>query len=470
MATRAKKAAAAATPAKDPGSARNRANRAPAPVEPPEISDALLSLEAMRLGVVPTSGASAFTVGRDNELRAIEDDLHAASTGHGAVRTVLGDYGTGKTHMLELVRERALDQGYVVAWATLSAQETSPAHPGRVHRALMHGLTYPDRRQAAGEGLGPLLDRAIYAPAAIEAFDLFARDARTAPAHRYLTPALRYWGVLEDPDFVSSRRSVRSAPERSADAVGDARDLLLQWLQGDPHSNTDDANQTLSAVTGLSDKLYALKDYRPWARIWAYVLSGVSTLVRACGYRGLVVLLDEAEFYSLLGSQERAHARTLFKALTWAAIGPREDLPFTEEDLAGGGQGLIRDLPARWRDDAGLLAVFAMTPSPDGDVALQGAVPSDGRMELPHLEAADYRLLVERVLRTCDEARPGKIPLDRLVGPLSDLVVLLQRAGRVQNPRHAMKLVIELMDIAFFRPQDLATAITDLRRVLAGSV
>ena len=89
-----------------------------------ELAHAALTLEAMRLGVVPSAEVDTYTVGRDVELAMVDRDLEETAASGGAVRAILGDYGTGKTHLLELIRSRALAAGFLVAEATLDPVET----------------------------------------------------------------------------------------------------------------------------------------------------------------------------------------------------------------------------------------------------------------------------------------------------------------------------------------------------------
>ncbi|MBQ7567322.1 DUF2791 family P-loop domain-containing protein, partial [bacterium] len=119
---------------------------------------ALRLVEALRTGVAPGRWAHLYSIGRDTELALVDCDLQQCREG-GAVRVFLGDYGTGKTHMLDLVRERALQGNFVVARAVLDEQDVSPSHPQRVYRALLDGISYPDCDDA--EGLYHLFKRAV---------------------------------------------------------------------------------------------------------------------------------------------------------------------------------------------------------------------------------------------------------------------------------------------------------------------
>ncbi len=413
------------------------------------------TLEAMRLGVVPRIDLSAFTVGRDAQMRLVSDDLHRAQLRGGATRTFLGGYGTGKTHLLECIANRALQRGFVVTRAVLDPEETAPCHPKRVYRELIRSIEYPDQPGGRGRGLRPLFERAINSP---EALDGFLVDESTRPrdtlddgAHLYLTPALRYFRAL------AADSSIR--PEEKRRALG----LLFDWLEGHPTISNMEIDRALPRLVGRQGRIYSMMDYRPWARIYGYILSGLSALVRRAGYRGLVVLVDEAEFYSLLSTQNRDYARTLFKALAWASLGADSDLlPFERAELDRGGAGILKELPPQYAPDAGLYTVFAMTPNAAGIDALSDAVPAHAIDEIDTLTCADYRTLAARVCVHYRRAKPGTSITERHEATLTDATARLARHGYVENPRQAMKFAVEVLDIVRFRPDAVEMVIDEL--------
>ncbi|MGM0578248.1 MAG: BREX system ATP-binding domain-containing protein [Myxococcota bacterium] len=412
---------------------------------------AAMTLEAMRLGVVPAADLTAYTVGRDEAIARVDADLERAATGGGgAVRAFLGDYGTGKTHLLELAQQRALDAGYVTSLVMLDPEETAPSHPKRVYRSVVRNLRYPDRPFEEGAGLRPLLDRAVASPEALEAFGVdpplrgHARDlVHDTPFHLYLTPVLAYHRTLT---------AAQDVPD--AELAGD---LLLDWLEGHPTISNQQIDRLLSALPGRFPKLYSLLDYRPWARIYGYLLSGLSALARRVGHRGLVVLLDEAEFYALLSKGNRGYARDLFRA--WAvATGQAED------DGSGvGGYGIQRHVPPRYGDGSGLVLALAMTPNEQGEAVLREAVPEPLHHALEPLSRDDYLLLAERVCDFYASAWPDWSLPRAVVPALGRVLAELLGGGFVDNPRQAMKFVIEFLDVARTQPDAVPGVVRNLQ-------
>lgn len=433
------------------------------------MTNSTLTIEAMRLGVVPRGELDAYTVGRRAELGLVEADLSQVVDDGGAVRAFLGGYGTGKTHLLELIGRRGLEQNFLVAHAVLDPEETAPSHPKRVFRELVRSLEYPDRDHHGERSLQTLFERALGSDEARRAFCVDStkrsRELFDEGAHLYWTPALRYFGALTgDEALVGSKGHRREASEEESDfGLG----LLFDWVEGHPTISNMDIDDALRRMVGRRGRIFSMKDYRPWSRIYGYLLSGLAAMARLSGYAGLVVLVDEAEFYSLLSSQNREYARILFKALAWASVGGGAGmLPFSRDELDLGGLGILQDLPPQYAPPdhrgPGLYTVFAMTPNTDGLEALGQAVPDDAIAELGALALDDYRELVARVFDHYRRATDGEID-ERIEAALARVVSGLLGSGYIENPRQAMKFVVEFLDIAQFRPDSMKQVVGDLR-------
>src|SRR4051794_34412833 len=77
-------------------------------------------IESLRMGVPPTGHVRPFTVGRKTELKALEDTMHSAAD-RGSARLIRANYGGGKSHLLRVIREMALESRYAVSLMTLDA-------------------------------------------------------------------------------------------------------------------------------------------------------------------------------------------------------------------------------------------------------------------------------------------------------------------------------------------------------------
>ncbi|RLB93888.1 MAG: ATPase [Deltaproteobacteria bacterium] len=80
-------------------------------------------IEQLRKGSVPIEYVPLFTVGRQNWLTFIEDDLeHYIGKGGSKVRFISGDYGDGKTHFMSLIKHLAMEKGFAISFVVLTRE------------------------------------------------------------------------------------------------------------------------------------------------------------------------------------------------------------------------------------------------------------------------------------------------------------------------------------------------------------
>ncbi len=77
----------------------------------PKERDAVI--QSLRAGVVPKVGQHLIQVGRKNEIDAFMTDINRVADTGSSFRIVVGEYGAGKTFLLNLVRAIALEKQLV---------------------------------------------------------------------------------------------------------------------------------------------------------------------------------------------------------------------------------------------------------------------------------------------------------------------------------------------------------------------
>lgn len=389
----------------------------------------LQTLEALRLGVVPRVGPELLTVARDRELALIQQDLEEAPR-QGAARVFLGDYGTGKTHLLELTEHAALARNFVVSRIVLDREEIPPSHPQRVYRAVCGNLRYPD---LSCTGLGPLLDR----------------SPLPRPAHAYFTPVLHYWKALCEDD-----------PWREA---------LQEWIEGHPSQSNHELEQALRQHTRVrGQRLYALKDYRPWAHLYSYLVGGLAWMARQAGYQGLVLLFDEAEFYALLNSTGKEFADLVFGYYATAALG-QERSRFNLDQAKRGGQAIHRSFPPLYQGQQPLYCVFALTEDPWGVGALRRMVGEERLHRLTALGLRDYQELCLKVVDLYRQAYPDCSAGAEVQNPMGQVVYRGVERGILGNPRQVLKFVMELLDFSRLCREEIPDYVNEILELLRGS-
>jgi hypothetical protein len=400
---------------------------------------ALQVLEALRLGVVPPHLTELYTVGREREMALVEADL-AETRQTGSARVVLGDYGSGKTHLLECIESLALRAGFLVSRITLDGEEVAPSHPKRVFHALVGGLNYPDIPGAPG--LEPLLDKACQS-------DLEGWLTRGGPGyHHYLSPVLAYY------------RELRQLPQEQS-----LRETLLDWIEGHPSVSNLELEPELRRTTHLRHRLYALMDHRTLAHLYTYIVGGLCLLARHTGYAGLVLLFDEAEFYGVLSSASREFADLLFGYYASAALGPGRS-PFDLEGAFRGGQAVHRSFPPLFSWPQNLYCVFAMTEDPVGLRALARSLPDDRFVRLRPLGLGDYQELCRRVLTLYRRAYADFRAADQVEQPMGEIVYEGVEKGHFENPRQVLKFVLELLDFSRLCRERISQYVRELREHL----
>lgn len=250
------------------------------------FQEAQAVLQSLQAGVVPHAGLQHLAVGRVAELRQALGELGVLERGGGVFRVVVGDYGTGKTFFLHLVRQVALTQGYLVADADLGP-ELRLRGEGRglgTYRHLMANLASDSR--PGGGALPLLLDRWCDVIRAAAAADLGlppgAAPVRSPAMSRALAAQLRprLLALQALPRGFSWAAVLRRYLEAAFAGQDEAVAAALRLLRGEFGSRAE-ARAALGEVTPVADA-----DWHEHLRLLAL------TAVQA-GHRGLLVLLDE---------------------------------------------------------------------------------------------------------------------------------------------------------------------------------
>lgn len=400
----------------------------------------LQTLEALRLGVVPRQEPEQLTVARDTELELIAQDLRETPE-RGAARVFLGDYGTGKTHLLELLEHQAIAQGFLVSRVVLDEEEVPPSHPQRVYRALCRGLRYPDSQ---AQGLELLLDKCLQSNLPAKFF-----QAGSPLYHHYFSPVLQYWKALDGEDPL--------------------REELQEWIEGQPSQSSQELEGRLRQRTRVrGQRLFALKDYRPWAHIYGYLVGGLAWLAQKAGYQGLVVLFDEAEFYALLNSTGKEFADLVFGYYTTAALG-EERSRFSLDRAKRGGQAIHRSFPPIYQVNQPLYCAFALTEDPWGVGALRNLVGEERLHRLTPLKLSDYQALclkvVELYRQTYSDCKVG----NEVQNPMGQVVYRGVERGVLSNPRQVLKFVMEMLDFSRLRRSEVGEFVAEVMELLRSS-
>lgn len=119
-------------------------------------------LNSLKGGVVPRIGLPYITVGRKNEIEALLHDLEIISDGGASFRFIVGRYGSGKSFLIQAIRNYVMDRGFIVADADLSPERRLQGTGGQglaTYRELISNLA--TKTKPEGGALTLVLDRWI---------------------------------------------------------------------------------------------------------------------------------------------------------------------------------------------------------------------------------------------------------------------------------------------------------------------
>lgn len=282
------------------------------------------TLEALRFGVVPVQDAEHLTIGLESEKVTLNRAFDRCQESSGDVLAIIGDYGFGKSHFIEIAARRGLRQQFIIASASLDLVEVPPSKAHKIYEALITSLRYPD---TSVRGLAPLLKKALNAPDALRRFvEMCPREPKDCP----LTAALL---ALQD------------CPNQSA------FDEIVAWLSGQAKAQAE-----MKTCLKKPPRLYSTGEN---ARQYSYMLTAVSTLATLVGYRGMAVLIDESEHYSLLRPIQRERADSFFKAMIVSALG----LNNGRIDAASIPEHPRAEYPVMFASEPHVFFLFALTES-----------------------------------------------------------------------------------------------------------
>ena len=101
-------------------------------------------IQSLKSGVTPKIGIQHIQVGRSKELQALHKDIERVCDGGSAFRLIIGDYGSGKTFFLSVVRSIALEKMLVTVNADLSPDRRIHASGGQarnLYSELMRNIS-----------------------------------------------------------------------------------------------------------------------------------------------------------------------------------------------------------------------------------------------------------------------------------------------------------------------------------------
>jgi P-loop Domain of unknown function (DUF2791) len=246
-----------------------------------KISTALIN--SLGAGVVPRIGVEHIAVGREQELKSLLQNLDDIAEGVAAFRFIIGNYGSGKSFMLQLIRNRAIEQGFVVADADLSPERRLAGSNNEglaTYRELMSRLatkTRPDGGALVSilEGWINKIQQDVVKETNLRPNDDGFDDqveAKIREVVQYIEDLVH--GFDFGSVIIAYWRSYRLDDEELKNAA-------MRWLRGEFNTKTE-AKAALGVRVIIDDNT------------WFDYIKLFAKFIAEIGYKGLFILVDEA--------------------------------------------------------------------------------------------------------------------------------------------------------------------------------
>jgi hypothetical protein len=356
-------------------------------------------VEAFRLGIVPSVDVKKFTFGRDEVINGVKERLSALERGDGSAILIEGEYGAGKTHIIEYIKRLAVDMDVGVASCFLDPEEVPPYRPKRVYRELVNSLVYLE--EGIEKGFRDLL--------------LSAADKKILSDHIFFGPFLK--------------KLKRTSEE--------GRSVLWQWAEGDSTKEYALDPRSIHRIKGGQD-IPALYDASTAVDFYCNLLCGISVALKGIGKKGLLILLDEAETISRV--EQRVYLERgwkFFEGLIGIAQKRKELTQVREEDL----HTMIRPVPYIYGNPS-IVVVITTTPLYEWSPYKNLKEIADTFITLSPLSTMDITNLVHDLINIYSSAYPEfRINENTQRKLIKDIL-----SHRINGIRNYIKYCVEFLD------------------------
>ena len=386
----------------------------------PRDRDAII--QSLKAGVTPRVGIQHIQVGRFNELDALNRDIDRILDGGAAFRLVIGDYGSGKTFFLSVVRSIALEKRMVVINADLSPERRLHATAGQarhLYAELMRNMA--TRSKPDGNALPSVVERFI--TVSRQQAESSGDDVTSVIKERLASLAELVNGF----DFAAVIESYWQGHETNNETL---MANAIRWLRGEYATRTD-AKKDLGVRTIISDATFYDS------------LKLMSLFVRFAGYPGLLVNLDElVNLYKLHNKQARmSNYEQILRILNDCLQGSAEHVGF----LLGGTPEFLLD------SRRGLYSYEALQSRlAENSFAQRAGVIdySSPTLRLANLTPEELFILLKNLRHVMAEGDPAKYLV-----PDKALHAFLQHCSQIvgeayfRTPRNTIKAFLDMMSV-----------------------
>ncbi|MGC9078472.1 MAG: BREX system ATP-binding domain-containing protein [Candidatus Kapaibacteriota bacterium] len=368
-------------------------------------------IESFRLGIVPFDCVGEFTFGREKEMQRIEKWLNALESN---TLFLVGEYGTGKTHLIQYALYYALKNEFAVAWVEIDPNETPFFKPKRVYNRLIKNFKYYSKLDCKIKGFRDFLEESIRK-------GIFKDNY-------YLKYFYNYAHLEEFWDWIEANSGIKPQEQTNV--------------------NWSIANNPYKFVPGLYD-------YSNTANIYCYILSSLGWAAKEVfGLKGLLLVFDEAESVNnYLYNYQLEKAENFLSGLAKIAFNDENYLDgISKSEYCKVGKSF--KIPFLYRTPSGVKLLFAFTSLEFLKYPLKllfnftltlSKDKEGGKIELEPLTDEALKDVFEKVSSVYSKA------YDFSIKPNTFDEVFRRAASRAGKTRMFIKGLVEALDIERFK-------------------
>lgn len=387
--------------------------------------DARSIVEALRLGGVPRNKIDSFTTGRETDISFINN---WCSSSNQSCLILDGEYGVGKSHILELTEDEALHNGWAVSRIEIDPQEVPFNKPKQLYKKIIEDLKYLDNQEQCN-----FQDMLLKLT-----FSLGTSKSQLLQKHPFFGNFLRYWGNLEFDN-----------------------ESTIEWI---------------SAKNDSTSRYYPkMPNTQISSNVYCNLLNTIAWIAKEIlGLKGLLILIDEAEsldpsFYTTY--QNSMGFNTVIGLIMTSNCNPSLVFDCKKDDniirINGRYQGVFSDLfysggnpkkmPYIWREDSVLKVVYSFIPT-FFDTLQDNPNISEYLQDLPRINIVsitddEYKSLLQKIIYIYNIAYDFDPPIS--------LVNFFQNFPK-EKTRIFVKSIVELLDIIRHDPTvDIQNLLSD---------
>lgn len=247
---------------------------------PKRIAQTLMN--SLKGGVVPRVGLPYVTVGRKAEIDALLRDVDIIADGGASFRFIVGKYGSGKSFLLQTIRNYVMAKNFVVVDADLSPERRLQGTRGQglsTYKELIRNMS--TKTKPEGGALSLILDRwisSVQQEAAASSGLGLADPALPPLVERKISAVI---GSLNEMvhgfDFA---RLLTMYYQSHISGDDETKAKVLKWFRGEYATKTE-ARQELGVNIVITDDS------------WYEYLKLFACFLQQAGYAGMLILIDE---------------------------------------------------------------------------------------------------------------------------------------------------------------------------------